>query len=60
MDLQTALERYYNRFGDWFPMYPLANGRTDSEVIDIIQSCLDSGKDVTAAGLYDDDTQDFY
>lgn len=45
---------YAERFGDGFPMIPLGWGREESEIIAIIDRCLESGKDVYEMGLVED------
>ena len=53
--MDEYLEQYAKRFGDGFPTIPLAWGRTEAEVIDIIKECLEKGKDVYEMGLLSDD-----
>ena len=36
MDLQKYLEKYVETFGEGFPMYQLGRGRTDAEIVKII------------------------
>ena len=49
-ELEKALEAYYNAFNDNFPTVPLMAGRSDTEVIDIINECLEKDKDVYDLG----------
>lgn len=49
--LETKLVEYAERFGEGFPMIPLAWGNSDDEVIKIIDKCLEDGKDVYELGL---------
>lgn len=49
------LEKYAKRFGEGFPTIPLAESRTEEEVIEIIRECLDKGKDVYELGYVEDD-----
>lgn len=49
------LKKYAETFDDGFPMIPIAWGRTDDEVIEIIKKCIDEGKDAYAMGLVEDD-----
>ena len=49
------MEQYAKAFGDGFPMYQLGRGRTDKEIIEIIDRCLDAGKDAYDLGLVSDD-----
>lgn len=47
-------EQYYERFGDAFPMIPLAWGRSEEEIIAIIDECLEKNKDVYELGYVKD------
>ena len=49
-NLDTKLKEYARRFGDGFPTIPLAWGRSDAEVAEIIDKCLAAGKDVYEMG----------
>lgn len=53
--MDEKLIAYAERFGDGFPMIPLGWGREESEVIAIIDKCLESGKDVYEMGLVNDE-----
>lgn len=53
--MDEKLDAYAEKFGDGFPMMPLAWGRTDDEVIEIIDDCLSKGKDVYELGYVEDD-----
>lgn len=55
MDIDYYLGEYAKRFDDGFPMYPLGFGRTNTEIIDIIKKCLETGQDVYEMGLVSDD-----
>lgn len=44
------INKYDDRFEGGFPTIPLAWGRSDPEIIDIIKECLDKGKDVYELG----------
>lgn len=55
MSMMEYLQQYAKRFGDGFPTIPLAWGRSEAEVIDIIKECLEKGKDVYEMGLLSDD-----
>lgn len=58
--IDDKLQEYASRFGEGFPMIPLAWGRTDNEVIEIINKCLEAGKDVYDMGyLSEDDDIDY-
>lgn len=53
--LEAKLDEYAERFDDGFPMMPLAWGRTDDEVIELIDKCLDEGKDAYDMGMVNDE-----
>ena len=55
-ELTEYLKRYSAKYEDGFPMIPLASGRTDAEIIAIIQECLSKGKDVYELGYVEDGT----
>ena len=48
--LMNKLAEYKKAFADGFPTIPLAWGRTDNEVIAIIDECLKKKKDVYQLG----------
>lgn len=49
------LREYAERFGDGFPTIPLAWGRSDEEVVELIDKCLAAGKNVYEMGLVSED-----
>lgn len=52
MDKTEELLREYSKiFGDGFPTIPLAWGRTDEELQEIIKECIDKKKDAYELGL---------
>lgn len=53
--LETKLQEYEKMFGDSFPTYPLMLSRSEEEMIDLINECLDSRKDVYELGYLIDD-----
>ena len=55
MDINERLDRYAETFDDGFPMIPLAWGRSDEQVCEIINECLEKGKDVYELGYVDND-----
>lgn len=57
--LWKALRKYEKRFPRGFPATPLMRGRTDEEVIAIIEECLEKGKDVEELGYYKDPKGEF-
>ena len=52
--------QYSKKFGEGFPMIPLAWGRTEQQLIYIIDECLKKGKDVYQLGYVDDDENVIY
>ena len=58
--MDEKLDAYAEKFGEGFPMMPLAWGRTDDEVIEIIDDCLSKGKDVYELGYVEDDDDVMY
>ena len=53
--LDEKLAEYAKRFGEGFPMIPLGWGRTDDEIASLIDKCMETGKDVYAMGLVQED-----
>lgn len=49
--LENKLNQYADRFKDDFPTIPLMWGRSEEEVVSIINRCLREGKDVYTLGL---------
>ena len=58
--LDVKLDQYINMFGEGFPMYQLGRGRTEEEIIDIIDRCLKEKKDAYELGLVTDEEDVFY
>ena len=52
--LQEKMKEYAEKFDDGFPMIHLGWGRTDAELIDIIDECLRKNKDVYDLGYVED------
>ncbi len=50
MTLDSAFKAYRKQFYDDFPTIPLMRGRTDREVIEMIERCISSKKDVYDLG----------
>ena len=50
--LEEKLEEYKERFNDNFPTIPLMRGRSDKEVIAMIDACLKANKNVAEMGFY--------
>lgn len=42
--LMDKLDRYSEKFGEGFPMIPVAWGRSDAEVEQIIDNCIEQNK----------------
>lgn len=53
--LDEKMVEYAKRFGDGFPMIPLGWGRSDEEIVEIIDECLKKGKDAYELGYVKDD-----
>ena len=51
---------YAKAFDDGFPMIPLAWGRKDAEIIELIKGCLKEKKDAYEMGLVTDDDEVAY
>lgn len=51
MKLQEKLKEYAKRFGEGFPMIPLGWTRTDEEIIELIDRCLEKGKNAYQLGM---------
>lgn len=49
--IEKLLYEYIDMFGDSFPMYQLARGKTDNEIEAIIKKCIDSKKSAYDLGL---------
>lgn len=58
--IDEKMMEYAKRFDDGFPMIPLGWGRTEQEVIEIIDECLKKGKDVYELGYVKDDLDVIY
>lgn len=54
-EVDKKMLAYAKKFGDTFPIMPLGWGRTDEEVIEIIDRCLKTGKDAYELGYVEDD-----
>jgi hypothetical protein len=50
-EFEKALKMYDDHFEGTFPTIPLCWGRSEEEVIDIIQQCLAEDKDVYEMGV---------
>ena len=48
--LQKAYELYKTTFNDDFPTIPLAESLTDTEIIEMINECVEENKDVYDLG----------
>lgn len=58
--LDKLLEEYTIKFDDGFPTIPLAWGRSDAEVAEMIKQCLKAGKDAYEMGFLEDDPGTLY
>lgn len=59
-ELDKKMIEYAERFDEGFPAIPLCWGRTDEEVIEIINKCLEEGKDAYEMGYVEDDGDVLY
>ena len=58
--MDEKLQEYANKFGEGFPMMPVAWGRTEEEVIRIIDECIVKDKDVYELGYVEEDDNVIY
>lgn len=59
-EVDKKMLEYAKKFDDGFPMMPLGWGRTDEQIIEIIDRCLKTGKDVYELGYIEDDPDLLY
>lgn len=52
--MPEKLEEYRKKFNEGFPMIPLSWGRTESELIAIIDECIKKNKTVYDLGYVND------
>ena len=60
LTLKEILEKYDKTFEGGFPTVPLAWGRTDAEVNEIVDNCIKNGKDVYEMGYVTDNPDVIY
>jgi hypothetical protein len=53
--MDEKLKQYAEKFGEGFPMMPLAWGKTEKQVIELIDQCLSANKNAYELGLVQDD-----
>ena len=58
--MEGYLDKYYDEFGEAFPMIPLMWGRTEEEVVQIIKKCLSEHKDAYELGYVTDNDGTLY
>ena len=58
--IAKAIWKYEERFPSGFPSVPLRRGRSDEEVIAMIEECLEKGKDVEELGYYKGPKGEFF
>lgn len=58
--MDEKLQEYANKFGEGFPMMPVAWGRTEEEVIRIIDECIVKDKDAYELGYVEEDEDVIY
>lgn len=51
-ELQKALKKYYDMFGDGFPTVPLFWGGTEEEHLKMVNECIKQKKTATEMGYY--------
>ena len=59
-ELDKKMIEYGKKFNDGFPMIPLGWGKSEDELIEIINECLKKGKDVYELGYVKDDMDLMY
>lgn len=57
--IEKKLIEYADRFEDGFPTFQL-RGKSDEKMIEMIDQCLDSGKDAYELGFVDDSDEVMY
>lgn len=60
IELEEKLAAYERMFGEGFPTYPLMLSKSDDELVEIIDMCLDTKKDVYDLGILKDDPDLLY
>ena len=60
MMLEAKLNEYEKLFVDQFPTYPLMLARTEEQVIETINDCIENGKDVYQMGYLEDSLDILY
>jgi hypothetical protein len=55
-EFEERLQMYEKTFGESFPTYPLMLSKTDEEMVEIIDRCLDAEQDVYELGILKDDS----
>ena len=58
--MDEKLQEYVDRFGEGFPMMPLAWGRDEDEVIAMIDDCLSHDKNAYDMGFIEEDDEAEY
>ena len=60
MNLDDWLQKYVDTFSEGFPMYQIGRTRPESEIIEIIQKCLNERKTAYDLGIVTDDEDTEY
>jgi hypothetical protein len=55
-ELDKKMQEYARQFDDGFPMIPLGWGRSETEIIEIIDKCLKENKDVYELGYIENNS----
>lgn len=53
--IDDLMFEYVKKFGDGFPSFQIMRTRTEDETIEIINECLEKGKDAYELGYVSDD-----
>ena len=60
LGIEGLLKAYAKKFGDGFPTFQVARGKTESEVAEIINKCIELGKDAYELGYVENDPDGDY
>lgn len=58
--MDELLEKYIKTFGEGFPMYQIGRNKSDNEIMEIIQQCLEKNKTAYDLGFTTDDLDVLY
>lgn len=60
MDFMELLGEYAKKFGEGFPMIPVAWGKTEKELRKIVEECIKKGKTAYELGYAKEDDEAVY